>query len=73
MLLKEYKEKNNLTLNDMAIKFGVTGQNPRQTIRRWVEGLRVPRVHYSAKIEERTQGQVKFMDLVNGYKKRQSS
>ena len=73
MLLKEYKETNNLTLQELATQFGVTGQNPRQTIRRWVEGLRIPRLHFMETIEKATNGEVKFEDLVNGYKKRQNS
>ncbi len=73
MLLKEYKETNNLTLQELATQFGVTGQNPRQTIRRWVEGLRIPRVHFMDRIEKATNGKVKFEDLVNGYKKKQVS
>lgn len=73
MLLKEYKEKNNLTLQELANLFGVSGQNPRQTTRRWVEGLRIPRFNYMENIERATDGKVKFEDLVNGYKKRQNS
>ncbi len=72
MLLKEYKETNNLTLQELATQFGVYGQNPRQTIRRWVEGLRIPRLHFMDNIEKATKGKVKYEDLVSGYKSRQN-
>ena len=73
MLLRDYKEQNNLTLQELATQIGVTGKNPRQTIRRWVMGARIPRLHYLDKIEIATKGKVKFEDLVNGYKQRQNT
>ena len=45
----------------------------KETIRRWVMGARIPRLHYLDKIELATKGKVKFEDLVNGYKQRQNS
>ena len=44
--LKAYKADNNLTYQKIAEQLGVTGQNPRQTFRRWVLGMREPRQVY---------------------------
>ena len=44
--LKAYKADNKLTYQNIADKLGVTGQNPRQTIRRWVLGMRTPKKEY---------------------------
>lgn len=49
--LKAYKADNNLTYQNIAEQLGVTGQNPRQTVRRWVLGMREPRQVYLTRIQ----------------------
>ena len=58
--LSDFKQNNRLTYHQIAELLGVEGKNPRQTVRRWALGHRIPRNHYLTKIET----------LIDGYTKK---
>ena len=69
MNLLQYKKENNITYQEIAENIGVTGQNPRQTVRRWALGHRKPNMQSIERIAEYTNNKVNESDF-NGQTKR---
>jgi predicted transcriptional regulator len=63
MQLKEYKIKNNLTLQKIADSLGISGANPRRTVSRYIDKTRTPRLQIAKQIVLMTNGEVTLEDL----------